>query len=54
LQSPSGGFFHSESGFEPESFVLKAPTGAQKFYSSQAAFPERTSYLVRIETDAGI
>ena len=33
------------------SHILRAPLGAQKFYSSQAAFPERNSYLVRVETD---
>ena len=36
------------------SHILRAPLGAQKFYSSQAAFPERNSCLVRIETDAGL
>ena len=34
------------------SHILRAPLGAQKFYSSQAAFPERNSYLVRVETDS--
>ncbi len=34
--------------------ILRAPTGDKLFYSSQAAFPERNSCLVRIETDAGI
>ena len=37
-----------------ETFVLKAPTGDKSFYSSQAAFPERTSLLVRISTDSGL
>ena len=36
------------------SHILRAPLGAQTFYSSQAVFPERNSYLVRIETDCGI
>jgi D-galactarolactone cycloisomerase len=36
------------------SHILRAPLGAQKFYSSQAAFPERSSYLVRVETDSGL
>ena len=34
------------------SHILRAPLGAQKFYSSQAAFPERNSYLVRVKTDS--
>ena len=36
------------------SHILRAPLGAQKFYSSQAAFPERNSCLVRVETDSGL
>jgi D-galactarolactone cycloisomerase len=36
------------------SHILRAPLGAQKFYSSQAAFPERNSYLVRVETESGL
>jgi D-galactarolactone cycloisomerase len=36
------------------SFALRVPLGAMTFYSSQAAFPERSSYLVRVETDSGI
>lgn len=36
------------------SFRLRAPLGDKIFYSSQAAFPERNSYLVRIETDSGL
>lgn len=36
------------------SHVLCVPLGAQTFYSSQAPFPERTSCLVRVETDDGI
>lgn len=34
--------------------VLRTPLGDQAFYSSQAAFPERTSMLVRITTDDGL
>jgi len=37
-----------------ETFVLRAPLGKERFYSSQCAFPERNSLLVRIETDNGI
>ncbi len=37
-----------------QSYVLRCPLGADTFYSSQAPFPERTSYLVRIETDDGL
>lgn len=33
---------------------LRVPLGDKTFYSSQAAFPERNSYLVRIETDSGL
>jgi D-galactarolactone cycloisomerase len=36
------------------SHILRAPLGRQKFYSSQAAFPERNSYLVRVESDTGL
>lgn len=36
------------------SFRLRVPLGDKTFFSSQAAFPERNSYLVRIQTDAGI
>jgi D-galactarolactone cycloisomerase len=36
------------------SHVLRVPLGDKTFYSSQAAFPERNSYLVRVETDAGL
>ncbi|MEM6906244.1 MAG: mandelate racemase/muconate lactonizing enzyme family protein, partial [Pseudomonadota bacterium] len=35
-------------------YLLRAPTGAQAFYSSQALFPERNSCLVRVETDQGL
>ena len=34
--------------------VLKTPLGKERFYSSQAAFSERTSLLVRLDTDAGL
>ncbi len=37
-----------------ETLILKAPLGKEKFWSSQAAFPERKCLLVRIGTDAGI
>ena len=33
---------------------LRVPTGDKAFYSSQAAFPERNSCLVAIETDSGL
>ncbi len=36
------------------SHLLRVPLGDKTFYSSQAAFPERNSYLVRIETDNGL
>jgi D-galactarolactone cycloisomerase len=36
------------------SHILRAPLGDKVFYSSQARFPERNSYLVRIETDTGL
>ncbi len=36
------------------SHQLRVPLGDKTFYSSQAAFPERNSYLVRIETDSGL
>ncbi|QCP62360.1 mandelate racemase/muconate lactonizing enzyme family protein [Pantoea sp. SO10] len=36
------------------SHLLRVPLGHKTFYSSQAAFPERNSYLVRIETDNGL
>jgi D-galactarolactone cycloisomerase len=35
-------------------FVLKMPLGDRRFYSSQAAFPERNSFLVRLRTDSGL
>jgi len=34
--------------------ILRVPLGDRTFYSSQAAFPERNSLLVRIETDTGL
>jgi D-galactarolactone cycloisomerase len=37
-----------------ETFILRAPLGAQRFFSSQAAFPERNSLLVRVTTDDGL
>ncbi|MFP4432482.1 MAG: mandelate racemase/muconate lactonizing enzyme family protein [Spirochaetaceae bacterium] len=39
---------------EIATFVLKMPLGARRFYSSQAAFPERNSFLVRLTTDTGL
>lgn len=36
------------------SFQLRVPLGDKTFYSSQARFPERNSYLVRVETDTGL
>jgi D-galactarolactone cycloisomerase len=36
------------------SHLLRVPLGDKMFYSSQAAFPERNSYLVRVETDTGL
>lgn len=37
-----------------ETFILRVPLGEKRFFSSQCAFPERNSLLVRIETDNGI
>jgi len=37
-----------------ETYILRVPLGKERFYSSQTAFPERNSLLVRIETDTGI
>ncbi len=34
-------------------FALRVPLGSKRFYSSQCAFPERNSLLVRIETGDG-
>ena len=36
------------------SYVLKSPLGDQGFYASQESFSERSSCLVRIETDTGL
>jgi D-galactarolactone cycloisomerase len=38
---------------EIETFVLKTPMGEETFFSSQAAFPERNSMLVRLTADDG-
>jgi D-galactarolactone cycloisomerase len=35
-------------------YTLKVGLGKERFYSSQCAFPERNSLLVRIETDTGL
>lgn len=35
-------------------YILKVPLGSKRFFSSQLAFPERNSMLVKIETDEGI
>lgn len=37
-----------------ETFILKTPLGAERFYSSQAEFPERNSLLVRLTTSDGV
>jgi D-galactarolactone cycloisomerase len=37
-----------------ETFVLKVPLGAERFWSSQAEFPERNSLLVRLTTSDGV
>jgi D-galactarolactone cycloisomerase len=37
-----------------DTFVLRVPLGEKCFYSSQAAFPERSSFLVKITTDDGL
>lgn len=37
-----------------ETFVLKVPLGAERFWSSQAGFPERNSLLVRLTTSDGV
>lgn len=37
-----------------DTFVLRVPLGNERFFSSQCAFPERNSMLVRITTDEGI
>lgn len=35
-------------------YILRVPLGDSRFFSSQCAFPERNSFLVRIETDTGL
>ena len=37
-----------------ETFILRLPLADKTFYSSQAAFPERNSLLVRIVADGGL
>ncbi len=37
-----------------ETFILRMPLGAETFLSSQATFPERNSFLVRVTTSDGI
>ena len=37
-----------------QTFILRLPLGNERFYSSQCAFPERNSLLVRLETDDGL
>jgi D-galactarolactone cycloisomerase len=37
-----------------ETFILRVPLGEKRFYSSQAAFPERSSFLVKITTESGL
>ncbi len=37
-----------------ETFILRVPLEEKTFFSSQCAFPERNSLLVRIETDEGL
>ena len=37
-----------------QTFILRVALGNQRFYSSQCAFPERNSLLVRVETDTGL
>ena len=37
-----------------ETFILKVPLGGDRFFSSQAAFPERNSFLVKLTTDDGL
>ena len=37
-----------------ETFLLKVALGKDRFYSSQLAFPERNSLIVKVNTDAGI
>lgn len=37
-----------------QTYILRVPLGNQRFYSSQCAFPERKSLLVKITTDDGL
>lgn len=37
-----------------ETFILRVPLGKKTFFSSQCAFPERNSLLVKITTDEGV
>src|SRR3712207_6597454 len=37
-----------------ETFILRTPLGQKRFFSSQAAFPERNSFLVKIATTDGL
>lgn len=37
-----------------EVFIPRVPLGDERFFSSQCAFPERNSLLVRVETDTGL
>lgn len=36
-----------------QTFIPRVPLGKEQFYSSQSAFPERNSLLVKVETDSG-
>ena len=37
-----------------DTYILRTPLGAKRFFSSQAAFPERNSFLVKITTENGL
>ncbi|GGG01847.1 mandelate racemase/muconate lactonizing enzyme family protein [Paenibacillus abyssi] len=37
-----------------QTYILRAPLGDERFYSSQCSFPERNSLIVKIETEDGI
>ncbi|MCP5109865.1 MAG: mandelate racemase/muconate lactonizing enzyme family protein [bacterium] len=37
-----------------QTYVARAPLGKERFWSSQYAFPERNSLIVKVSTDAGI
>jgi D-galactarolactone cycloisomerase len=37
-----------------ETFLLKVPLGADRFYSSQCSFPERKSLLIKVTTNSGL